>query len=90
MSIESLKITVDPTLQLTKNWTPIPTEDDGIFTPREALLCAPLNESDIIILGGYMNGEMSSDIFIFNIVDKSFEPVPKNKLKFRHYNNTCF
>ena len=37
-----------------------------------------------------MNGEMSSDIFIFNTVDKSIEACGSNTLKFRHYNNTCF
>ena len=88
ISIESLKITTDPTQQLTKNWTSIPTVDE--FSPREASLCAPLNESEIVILGGYMNGEMSSDIFIFNTVDKSLESCGNNKLKFRHYNNSCF
>ena len=88
-SIESLKITIDPTQQFTKNWKLIYEENE--FEPREALLCAPLNESEIVIMGGYMNGENSSDIFIFNTVDRYIEPRDvKYVPKFRHYNNTCF
>ena len=68
----------------------ITTEDTIILTRRENAVMAPLNESQILILGGDGESGYKSDAYILNTLTSSIHQVsPDLGLKVCTWSNQC-
>ena len=58
-SVEKLSIAADPNLQVSKQWEMIPEANLRALPALYRLMSIPLNENEIVILGGSVNHELN-------------------------------
>ena len=61
---------------------------ENILTKRKFLAVAPLNDTEIAILGGY-DGNCLSDVIVFNTTTKTCQKVSAGDYKFLTFGNQC-
>ena len=68
-SVEKLSIDSDPNIQVSKRWELIPDASLTALPALYAHMSVPLNDSEIVILGGY--GQSKGNVLLYDTITDS-------------------